>query len=363
MKKIIVFVLFLTTITSFAGVEDILRKPAVDKRVELMSIVFRLAGKKEYIDRSFKLYTDRVDKHFERYKNHELITFTKSIMYDCGIGYDAVIVMGLSLDNKLNLVNEGTLDDRWKKEHRYKFVKLLKKFYKDSRFDEFYKSNKDLYEESAKRFLPIYEAIDLNWYTKFYGTKPTGEFIIINGLGTGGCSYGPSFEDKKGKKSVYAIVGTWSVDGSLGVPLYNCDQFLPVLLHEFNHSFVNYLTDNNRELFRSSGEQLFSLVEEPMRAQAYGSWTTVLNEALVRAAVIKYMKDHDYGDYAIERAIRYEINKGFTWIKELISELDNYDKQRDIYPTLGDYIPKIAEAYKGYYEITLKHIKTQQKKP
>ena len=47
-----------------------LEKPAVEKNTELLSIVFRLAGRQEYSSKQFKLYTDRIDQHFEQYKNH-----------------------------------------------------------------------------------------------------------------------------------------------------------------------------------------------------------------------------------------------------------------------------------------------------
>jgi len=41
---------------------------------------------------------------------------------------------------------------------------------------------------------------------------------------------------------------------------------------------------------------------------------------------------------------------GFFWIEELVEELENYDKQRDKYPTLESYMPKLAEAYKNWAE-------------
>lgn len=46
-------------------------------------------------------------------------------------------------------------------------------------------------------------------------------------------------------------------------------------------------------MFRTSGEQIYAAVGEQMARQAYGQWSIVLTEAMVRAAVIKYMKDHN----------------------------------------------------------------------
>lgn len=65
----------------------------VDKRVELLSIIFRLTGNPEYNRNDFKLYTDRIESHFSPYKNHELISFARSLVKTDGVSYDAVMSM------------------------------------------------------------------------------------------------------------------------------------------------------------------------------------------------------------------------------------------------------------------------------
>jgi hypothetical protein len=57
-----------------------------------------------------------------------------------------------------------------------------------------------------------------------------------------------------------------------------------------------------------------------MRAQSYGSWDSMLNESLVRAAQPRYYLAH--GDTAsAERAIGEEIRLGFTWTRQLVALL------------------------------------------
>ena len=60
--------------------KQILEEPKVDDRVELLSIVFRLAELREYNTEWFGLYTEKIKKHFEPYKNHELIEFAKELI-------------------------------------------------------------------------------------------------------------------------------------------------------------------------------------------------------------------------------------------------------------------------------------------
>ena len=324
--------------------------PIVNKQTELLSIVFRLAGRQEYSSNEFKLYSDKIDKHFGEYKNHELIQFTKSIIKERNIAYDAVASMSIYLDEHLNLRKDvkplSEVSNRWREEDIEKFVLLLQKFYKDVDFDKFFNDNAELYTETILRFSPIYEQIDLDWYRNFYGKDPTEKFSIIIGVGNGGNSYGPPLDYLNGNRKVYAIMGLWSVDNE-GMPLFAVNQYFPVVIHEFCHSFVNTLTDKNYDALKESGEKIFSVVKDIMTKQAYGMWEVTLNEALVRASVIKYLKDHNVEKSTMDSFINMEKQvKGFIWIEELVEELENYDRQRDKYPTLESYMPRIIEAYK-----------------
>jgi len=276
MNRILITILVVLNFQAYAQEKVILEKPTVDKRTELLSIVFRLAGKQEYSSKQFKLYSDKIEQHFEKYKNHELIQFTKSIMNERGLGYDAVMSMAIHLDDNLKLlpaVKEiWQREPRWSKENVEKFVLLLQKFEKDAMFDDYFKNNADLYTETVKRFIPISELVDLTWYPKFFGKEPPEKFLVIIGLGNGGHNYGPSLDYTNGNRKVYAIMSVWSTDNE-GMPAFNTLYF-QTLLHEFTHSFVNYLTEKNKDLFRESGEKLFSVVKTKMPNQ-YLSWEII----------------------------------------------------------------------------------------
>jgi len=349
-KYVLIILFSLSFMLTYGQRNEIMDKPKVDERIELLSIVFRLAGNQEYSSAIFKRYVDRINEHYGPFKEHELITFVNKIKNENGIGYDAVMSMAIHLDDKFNLkqknINE-TLDKRWSRANALQFATLLKKFYKDSNSKGFFQDNQALYNEVQKRFLPIYEHIELDWYPKFYGKKPSEKFLIVNGLGNGGGNYGVAIKNPQGLKEVYAIMGTWSMD-SLGMAEFPLQSYFPTLLHEFNHSFVNYLLEKDTTIFRDSGEKLYSLVKEKMNRQAYGSWQTMLNEALVRAAVIKYQKDHNFSFEEISKETNGQLDRGFLWIEKLVDELEHFDRQRDLYPTLESYMPVLAKAYRSY---------------
>lgn len=349
MKKILLLVLIFVGQLVVAQESIVLEAPKVDQNVELLSIVFRLAGNKEYNGAYFKKYSDGVDSHFKAYREHELIQFAKELHDQKGMSYDAVVCMAVVLDKRLNpLIDFSTTvpEKRWRKEDATKFVRLLKKFYRDAHCKAFFKVNETLYQEVSNRFGAVYKALDLNWFQSFYGSKADENFKIILSPGCGGNNYGPSFTLPNGKKNVFAIMGTWRVDEA-GLPVYGKEEYLPLMVHEFCHSFVNHLLDTRRDLFEESGKEIYKAVEEEMsKKQAYGSWQIMQYEALVRASVVKYFLDHGATEVGVSRVIIKEFNRGFVWIRELVDELKKYDQQRSLYPTLESYLPVLSEMYK-----------------
>ena len=97
--------------------------------------------------------------------------------------------------------------------------------------------------------MPIYKSIDTQWYNDFYGQKSNDRFHIILSMSNGPGNYGPSVTDKENIHNVFSVMGAWVTD-SVGMVVYPPELILPILIHEFNHSFINF----DPEMFRTSGE-------------------------------------------------------------------------------------------------------------
>jgi hypothetical protein len=221
---------------------------------------------------------------------------------------------------------------------------LLKQFYADARCEEFFADQAGLYKIAQERFMPVYEALDVTWFNRYYGEQPDGSLNIIIGLGLGGGNYGPKVVYADGREATYAIMGTWSID-STGKPVYPVGDCLPTLIHEFNHSYVNHLTKQHEKAFEGAGTELFELVKTGMGSQHYNSWQTMMNESLVRASVIRYLLKHDPGGKQARSQLISDFGRGFFWMKGLVETLGVYEKNRDKYPTLESYMPVLADFY------------------
>lgn len=324
--------------------------PTVDNRTELLSIVFRLAGNFEYNEDSYKSYVSDIHSHFDKFRDHPLIAFAKEMNNRNGVSFDAVMCMAIYLSQPPSLEPLVTFsasipERRWGKDNADKFAGLLRQFYSEAGCDGFFKAHEAVYNTAQQRFMPVYQALDVNWYNRYYGTRPDGSFNIIIGLGLGGGNYGPKVKYPDGREDSYAIMGTWSID-STDKPVYLVDNNLPTLIHEFNHSYVNHLTKKYEKELESSGTTLFELVKAGMGSQHYTSWQTMMNESLVRASVIRYLLDHNTDGKAAKNQLISDFGRGFFWMKGLVETLGVYEKNRDKYPSLESYMPVLADFYK-----------------
>jgi Domain of unknown function (DUF4932) len=321
----------------------------VDKRVELMSIIARLAGYGEYVNNQFKLYANDVDTYFEKYRQHPAVQFASKIRESNQIGFDAVMALAVHLNPPPALTprvafTDQVPDPRWGKSTALEFVKLLQQFYKDADCERFFQAHADLYRTAELRFQQLTSKVDFEWYRKFYGDVPKGSFNLYIGLLNGGGNYGPKVAHPDGTEDLYAIIGTWKVDQS-GMPIYG-DENLSTIIHEYNHSFINHLVFEHEQELRAAGEQVFRPVAEKMKVLAYGKWQTVLIESLVRTAVIRYEFAHGAKPEEEEEAILTERNLGFLWTEELFALLGTYENSRSIYPTFRSFFPLIVSYFK-----------------
>ncbi len=251
--------------------------------------------------------------------------------------------LAIRLGERLELPTDEFGDERWDRESVEKFLPPLRQFATESDFDRFFAENGDFYAVAVERFQPVYEALNQDWYHRFYGQAPNETFHILLAPGNGYANYGPGAEGLDGTRNVYSILGAFP--DAEGMPIYPMGRVLPLVVHEFNHSFINHLIQSNLSKLQAAGERLFSIVEEAMRQQAYTGWEEMMAEALVRAAEVKYRKDHGATTSEIDRAIEEHTARGFFWIEALVAELDNYDRGREVYPTLESYMLRIIELY------------------
>ena len=328
----------------------------VNENVELMSILSRMAGFPEYSMDLGGQYIMDMDSCFRKYSSHPTVSYMKDLRKKHGVSFDAVMDMAIRLQRKNDgflLIEEekdGLLDKRWEKVNKEEFLSLLEKFYQDTEFHTFFIDHISLYQDGIKAYKEkVMNGFNQDWYAKFYGKEAQEKFGVIIGFCNGGGNYGIDRHQKGRTKEVYAIVGYYV--NKEGIPQYNAD-YLPTLIHELNHSFINYLLDveENRQAMEDTGKALMSTCQWAMSKQAYSNWKTVINESLVRASVICYMLDAKYDQKTIQAEMKEQLQRNFRWMPELVQKLRTYENNRTTYPTFESFYPQIIQFFKYYVE-------------
>ena len=340
----------LTVLLLGSGLQAQSDRFGVDPRVELMSIIFRLAGNNEYTQGRVPAYNAAIDRHFARFGDHEAVRLARDLHKSDGVSFDAVMNMAVHVTDFESLAervpfDRSDLESRWHGVKARKFLEAARKFVVDTDFAAFVKSQQPLYDLTNTRLRAfVAKNADLPWFDRFFGPRAHARFIVVPGLVNGGPSYGANITLADGTVEIYAIPGVWKVDAE-GMPDFD-PEWTSTLVHEFAHSYVGPLIDTYASQLDASGNRLFKALSAEMSRQAYGNGKTVLNESLVRAATARYAFEHE-GPEAAAREVTYERGNSFLWTGELLALLGKYAQDREHYPTLQSFMPQVVAFFDG----------------
>lgn len=319
----------------------------VDPRVELLSLIFRLAGNPEYNRARVESYAEDAEKQFGKFRGHAVVKLAQELRGTHGVSYDAVMSMAIHLTDaehlKLKLPlqpwPEG-LDQRWTAPEVSNFLAAAQQFVKDSSFQEFIEQHRPLYQTTVARMQTLIEKeAQIEWFDAYFGPRPQAGFTVVPGLLNGGGSYGPHFRAADGREELYCVLAVWQTDKQ-GLPEFRRDM-LGTVVHEFCHSYANPLIDRHLAELDASGAALFEQVAGRMRSQAYGNGQTLLCESLVRACTVRYLRQYE-GEEAAQREIQAQKGYGFLWMQGMSDLLGEYEAHREQYPTLEDFSPRLV---------------------
>lgn len=321
----------------------------VDERVELLSVIFHLAGSEEY-NRGFLSYSKDIDTYFATFKAAPAVAFAKSLADEKGVGYDAPMYLAVYLSNAPQLrplvpFTDTIPEPRFGQADSIRMADLARQFFVVSKFHRFFQSHETFYSDAEQSLQPIVDRLDDSWYSRFFGVSSGGHFYVVLSPNNGAGNFGPHATLANGTEERYAILGCWSKSNT-GQAVFRDEDYLPLLVHEFAHSFVNPEVDEHWKDF-SGTDTVFALVSGAMRGMAYGNSNIMVKESLVRAAVIRYAQEHGESEAAVTESIRKEQANGFLWMPELVSLLRSFEKSRTRYATFDAFMPAVERFFDG----------------
>ena len=327
-----------------------------DSRVELIGILCYLSDYPEY-SITASSYKSAVDEYFKDFKNHEAIAYLKEIRTSNSIAYDAPMHIAVYLNDSLNSTVPfddlpKDFDKRWNKESLDKFIKLIKKFAADTRFNDFFQMQKKKYENSIFEIeQKINSSINFDWFNSYFGEIPENiKFNVLVSLTTGSGNYGTKTKINN-IETDYSIISVCQRRDKLFLHLGT----IPVIIHEFCHSYCNPIIDEYESTLVNSGKLLYNDYISRKHIEAYSYWKIVLQETLVRTSVLCYLKSN--GNF-ITFNLNYLIidkNQGFLWTKQLAKSFYKLNKKTKLNQSKDLYIDTFIKDLNSY----LNKIKTK----
>jgi len=179
--------------------EPLVPEVRVDDRIELLAIIFRLAGAPEYGFRFVPLYADAVDSHFSSLREHPAVLSAMALRASDNVGYNAIVDLAVYLGPLPDLrerapLDGSQIDPRWKPESARQFLELVRAFAIDSDAAAFFARQRPLYSVAERRMRAlIAHETDLRWVKDFYGGTGRETFIVVPAPLNGQVAYGSRF--------------------------------------------------------------------------------------------------------------------------------------------------------------------------
>jgi len=316
----------------------------VDPRVELMSILFRLAGNPEYNQCRVPAYDNAVATWFAPYRDHQAVRLARGL----GIGFEAPVKLAVYVTDVDSLAERVPFDGPgihlyagWDAAKARAFLKAARAFVVDAKFKEFLASQQPLYKTTNARLKDFVQTqADLPWFSHFSGSAASERFVIVPGMANGGPSYAARFLAAAGPTEIYAIPGVASVDKA-GLPVFN-SEWRTTMVYELAHATCGVVVDKSAPRLQGAGLQILAQAPEAVRTQMHGSWKTLLENSMVNAVAVRYVADHD-GPDASRKIVRQINVRSFFWVGDLSDLLVEYQKDRQQYPTLESFMPRVSQ--------------------
>jgi aminopeptidase N len=333
---------------------------AVDERVELLSIAYRLAQAPEFVAAPASLYSSAVDRHFAAYAGHPLIAYVKQLnerVKSTGKEPNAWDVISLAthigappaLDPLVPFGNDPNTD-AWDSRTLLDadLLRLLRQFYRDAQCAEFFKAQAPYFNAVNAAVAARGPALDKAWIERFFGIARTERYRpVLSLLGASDLGY-IRVNYGKERRDTYTIISVSGFDEK-GMPKRLSDEAMARLnLHETGHTFVNQLVDNNLTALRGPAEILLKRPDTWSRVKDsfYNNAPFLMRESLVRAFAIKYTEQRGGGAAAREREIAAQEKAGFVWMKGLVEQLDAYERDRTRCKDMAAFMPVLIAFFK-----------------
>lgn len=351
MKKILLFSIAILILLPAYNQKKL--QVSVDPRIELLSVMLAVSNYDSIMvsKGSFHLisqldfeYKNELLEAFEFMQDDPAIDVFMDMAYKYGFFYSLPIYACLMASDYPemhtdNPVSTFVLNRSGGIENLNSFLDALAGFGKRSGFDNFWENHIEYYSritENVKKY-PLDEMVCQ--IEDYYRTDKGSYNIILVSMFHGG-GYGPVIKDSMGVDHVYSVIGPKRIED--GLPQFgNFDEFRYTIWHEFSHSFVNPVVDNNFHKLEPHA-CLYDTLKNKLQMQGIADWKDCFTEHVVRAVTVRLSYIY-LGREAGDEAMNREVEMGFTYVPAICEVLRFYESEPGQFVSFADIFPHFIE--------------------
>ncbi len=332
---------------------------AVDRRVELLTLVARLADFEEFnMANASSPYARAADAWFREFRGHAAVQRLRELRRTRGVSYDAIASLAVHVEDSVGLEERVAfdlpperLDARWGLEGARALLADLRDFVQVAKSEEFFDSQQERFDAASVRLRAVIEKSQaLPWFDRVFGERRGARYCAIPGFLCGGGNYGVGirFPPKKDggpsdePEEILPVFGCSSFDAD-GIPVFGAEMG-GLVIHELCHSYTNVLVDQIAAQLEKPAGALFATCADAMRRQAYADWKTMSYESLVRACVVR-CRTVTESEAAGKKQRDEEVARGFAWVPALADEIGRFEADRKQWPTFADFLPQVVACF------------------
>jgi hypothetical protein len=321
---------------------------SMDERMEMLNVIQYLSEYPILNQNDSLRYKRDIARYFSGFRDHEAVKLHRSI-YRRMFGFDAPVTYMLHQSVPgFEPVADFSKDDI----ESYGFdvnrdtLRLLmhafKDFYRQSRFKEFFQSQRPFYQSICRQVEDSLNRYDvIGTMERHYGQRKQAYKVLLCPLMHDG-GYAVDVATK-GRHEYYAVTGPMS-DTIGSMPQFDAQVLLSELvLHEFSHNFCNPVVDKYWDRLKDLS-CLMKPIVAAMKEQGYSTWKVCLYEHLVRANEI-VLNEQRFGRERADELYREFLEEGhWIYLKGMLPILrEQYIRNRKRYPQLEGVMPMLVK--------------------
>jgi len=302
---------------------------AVDARVELLSILCHLAGNPEYNRAYASPYLTAIDTYLAPFRDHPAVLATRELRVRDTISFNAPMHLAAYLSPELWPTRSlrpapPFFDARWATVDINAYLAKVRDFAEDTNFPDFFDHQRPYFDAVEARFRELVASHPIiPWFDATFGVR-RARYHLAPGLLTGGMNYSALALNQDGSEDIVQVMFLEQPDPG-GLP-HPTAKTLEYLAHELAHSYVNPVIDAEMASFEPIATPLFQRVQPAMAELHYNDYRIMVNESVVRAVTVLYLRDKSTSDHAAESE-GAQVLRGFLWTPALVTALDGVRKK------------------------------------